>query len=92
MFSRAALSAFLAAPALSVSKAFLRSRAGSRAIPKLDPKSAPALYLDLFRRTFDAYTDLVETSLRGRSDGDRDGDGRDALSLRADAGDRVACH
>jgi tRNA(adenine34) deaminase len=39
MFSWAALTAFLAAPALSVSKAFLRSRAGSKAIPKLDSAS-----------------------------------------------------
>jgi tRNA(adenine34) deaminase len=38
MFSWAALTAFLAAPALSVSKAFLRSRAGSKAMPKFDPK------------------------------------------------------
>lgn len=39
MFSWAALTAFLAAPALSVSKAFLRSRAGSKAMPKFDPES-----------------------------------------------------
>ena len=38
-FSRAALTAFLAAPALSVSKAFLRPLAGSKAMPKLDPES-----------------------------------------------------
>jgi tRNA(adenine34) deaminase len=39
MISWAALAAFLAVPALSVSKAFLRSRAGSKTIPKLDPDS-----------------------------------------------------
>src|ERR1700756_3848504 len=39
MFSWTALAAFLAAPALSVSKAFLRSRAGSKAIPSFDPES-----------------------------------------------------
>ena len=39
MISLTALAAILAAPALSVSKAFLRSRAGSNAIPKLDPAS-----------------------------------------------------
>jgi len=39
MFSWAALTAFLVAPALSVSKAFLRSRAGSKAIPNFDPES-----------------------------------------------------
>jgi tRNA(adenine34) deaminase len=39
MFSWAALTAFLAAPALSVSKAFLRSRASPNAMPKFDPKS-----------------------------------------------------
>lgn len=39
MISWTALAAFLAAPALLVSKAFLHSRAGSRAIPKLDPES-----------------------------------------------------
>jgi tRNA(adenine34) deaminase len=39
MISWAALAAFLAAPALLVSKAFLHSRAGSRATRKLDPES-----------------------------------------------------
>ena len=39
MISWTALAALLAAPALLVSKAFLRSRARSRAIPKLDPES-----------------------------------------------------
>lgn len=39
MISWTALAACLAAPALLVSKAFLHSRAGSRAIPKLDPES-----------------------------------------------------
>jgi tRNA(adenine34) deaminase len=39
MFSCTALTAFLAAPALAVSKAFLRSRAGSKAIPKFDAES-----------------------------------------------------
>jgi tRNA(adenine34) deaminase len=39
MISWTALAVFLAAPALFVSNAFLRSRAGSRAIPKLDPES-----------------------------------------------------
>jgi tRNA(adenine34) deaminase len=39
MFSWAALTAFLAAPALSVSKAFLRLRASPKAMPKFDPKS-----------------------------------------------------
>jgi tRNA(adenine34) deaminase len=39
LISWTALAAFLAGPALLVSKAFLHSRAGSRAIPKLDPES-----------------------------------------------------
>jgi tRNA(adenine34) deaminase len=39
MISWIALTAFLAAPALSVSKAFQRSRANSRQLPKLDPES-----------------------------------------------------
>jgi tRNA(adenine34) deaminase len=39
MFSLAALTDFLAAPALSVSKAFLRSRARSKVMPKFDPDS-----------------------------------------------------
>jgi tRNA(adenine34) deaminase len=39
MFPSTALAAFLAAPVLSVSKALLRSRAGSKAIPKFDPES-----------------------------------------------------
>ena len=39
MFSWAALTAILVAPALSVSKAFLRSRAGSKAIANFDPES-----------------------------------------------------
>jgi tRNA(adenine34) deaminase len=39
MFSWTALATFLAAPALSVSKAFLRSRAGSKAVPTFDPES-----------------------------------------------------
>jgi len=39
MISWTILAAFLAAPALLVSKAFLRSRADSRAISKLDPES-----------------------------------------------------
>jgi tRNA(adenine34) deaminase len=39
MFPRAALAALLAAPVLSVSEAFLRSRAGSKAVAKLDPES-----------------------------------------------------
>jgi tRNA(adenine34) deaminase len=39
MFSRAALTGFLAAPALSVSKAFLRLRASPKDMPKFDPKS-----------------------------------------------------
>jgi tRNA(adenine34) deaminase len=39
MFPTAALAALLAAPVLAVSQAFLRSRAGSKAIPKFDPKS-----------------------------------------------------
>lgn len=41
IFSWAALTAFLAAPALAVSKAFLRSRAGSKAMPKFDPEPDP---------------------------------------------------
>jgi tRNA(adenine34) deaminase len=39
MISWTVLAAFLAAPALSVSNAFLRHRAGSKAIPKLDPEA-----------------------------------------------------
>ena len=39
MFSWTALAALLAAPALSASNAFRRSRAGSKTIPKLDPGS-----------------------------------------------------
>src|ERR1700747_1235611 len=39
MCSWLAVAAFLAAPALSVSTAFLRSRAGSKAIPSFDPES-----------------------------------------------------
>jgi tRNA(adenine34) deaminase len=39
IFSLAALTAFLAAPALAVSKAFLRLRAGSKTMPKFDPES-----------------------------------------------------
>src|ERR1700757_4591361 len=38
-FSWTAVGAFLAAPAPSVSKVFLRSRAGSKAIPSFDPES-----------------------------------------------------
>jgi hypothetical protein len=49
------------------------------------------LVLDLFRRTFDSYADLVETSLRQR--GVRvaggDGEGPDELVLEGDAGDEV---
>jgi tRNA(adenine34) deaminase len=40
MFSWTALAAFLAAPALSASNVLLRSRAGSKEIPKLDPESS----------------------------------------------------
>jgi tRNA(adenine34) deaminase len=39
ILSRAALTAFLAAPALAVSKAFRRSHEGSKAVPKFDPQS-----------------------------------------------------
>jgi len=41
MFSWPALAALLAAPALSMSKTFLRWRAGSQAIPRLDAESDP---------------------------------------------------
>jgi hypothetical protein len=39
IFSGAALTAFLVAPAVAVSKAFLRSRAGPKAMLKFDPES-----------------------------------------------------